>query len=50
MDCQLMSKEFNNEKGISDGREINGICDKHGKTTEKILGGAQLWKILIEFD
>ena len=28
MDCQLISMEFNNDKGISDGKGSNGIYDK----------------------
>ena len=31
-----MSKEFSNDKEMSDGRESDGICDKDGKTNERI--------------
>ena len=45
-----MSERFRNEKGISDVRESNGICDKDGKTNEKIQRGDQVKKFFIEFD
>ena len=32
----LMSKEFGNDKSISNGRASDGICDKDGKTHEMI--------------
>ena len=34
-----MSKEFGNDKGISDGRASDVICDKDGKTHERIWRG-----------
>ena len=42
MEFLLMSKEFDNDKGISDGRESDGICDKDGKTHERIQKGDQV--------
>ena len=50
MELLLTSKEFGNEKGISDGREINGICDKDGKTHERIQRGNQVKQSLIGLD
>ena len=41
----LMSKEFLNYKGISDG-----ICNKDGKTHERIQWGDQVRKNMIEID
>ena len=49
MDCQLMSKEFNNDKGISDGTTRSDICDKDGETNENIQRVDQVRKIMIEF-
>ena len=37
----LTSKEFGNDKGISDGRARDDICDNDGKTDEKIQRGDQ---------
>ena len=45
-----MSKEFGNDKGISDGRESDDICDKDGKTHERIQRGDHVKRILIELD
>ena len=45
-----MSKEFRNDKGISDNRVRNGICDKDGKKNEKIQQGDQVRQSPIEFD
>ena len=36
MELSLMSKEFGNDKGISDGRESDGIWDKDTKKHERI--------------
>ena len=45
-----MSKEFCNDKGISDGKESDGICDKDGKTHERIQEGNQVRQSLVELD
>ena len=45
-----MSKEFDNDKGISDGRASDGICDKDGNTHERIQRGDQVRQSLIEID
>ena len=47
MDFQLMSKEFNNDKGISNGRARNGTCDKYGNTNEKLQRRDQVRQSMI---
>ena len=42
MELSLMSKEFGNDKGISYGRERDGICDKDENTHERIQRGNQV--------
>ena len=42
MELSLMSKDFGNDKGIGDGRKSDGICDKDGKTHERIQRGNQV--------